>query len=378
MEALLLGAGLLLGAYVLVYYNLVKAPPCGGIASLRGRTAVVTGANSGIGKMTALELARRGARVVLACRSRERGEAAAFDLRQESGNNEVIFMALDLASLASVRAFATAFLSSEPRLDILIHNAAPAPGISSCGRTHEPFNLLLRVNHIGPFLLTHLLLPRLKTCTPSRVVVVSSAAHRRGHLDFTRLDRPVVGWQQELRAYADSKLANVLFARELATQLEGTGVTCYAAHPGPVNSELFLRHVPGWLSPLLRPLAWLVLRTPRGGAQTPLYCALQEGIEPLSGRYFANCHVEEVPPAARDDRAAHRLWEASKRLAGLGPGQDAEPHEDPQPEDPGTPSSRSSPLSEEPTVSEPHPIPHNSPDLSKVTHRIQVKTEPEP
>ena len=105
-------------------------------------------------------------------------------------------------------------------------------------------HLLLRVNHMGPFLLTHLL-PRLKACTPSRVVVVSSAAHRRGRLDFTRLNRPVVGWRQELRAYADSKLANVLCARELATQLEGTGVTCYAAHPGPVNSELFLRHVPG-------------------------------------------------------------------------------------------------------------------------------------
>lgn len=202
-------------------------------------------------------------------------------------------MALDLASLASVRSFATAFLSSEPRLDILIHNAGegragglqgvggwpgaaipssqvlrgasghvgrvpptsisqmekhgpvglpleqysylacpPASGISSCGRTREPFNLLLRVNHVSPFLLTHLLLPRLKTCTPSRVVVVSSAAHRRGRLDFKRLDRPVVGWQQELRAYADSKLANVLFVRELANQFEGTGITCYAAHPG--------------------------------------------------------------------------------------------------------------------------------------------------
>ncbi|XP_053426406.1 dehydrogenase/reductase SDR family member 13 [Nycticebus coucang] len=363
MEALLLGVGLLLGAYVLVYYNLVKAPPCGGIGNLRGRTAVVTGANSGIGKMTALELARRGARVVLACRSRERGEAAAFDLRQESGNNEVIFMALDLASLASVRAFAAAFLSSEPRLDILIHNA----GISSCGRTREAFNLLLRVNHIGPFLLTDLLLPRLKTCAPSRVVVVSSAAHRRGHLDFKHLDRPVVGWQQELRAYADSKLANVLFARELATQLMGTGVTCYAAHPGPVNSELFLRHVPGWLSPILRPLAWLVLRAPRGGAQTPLYCALQEGIEPLSGRYFANCHVEEVSPAARDDRAAHWLWEASKKLAGLGSEEDAEPDEYPQPEDPGVPCSLSTPHPGEPSVSEPCPSPQNSPDLSKVT-----------
>ncbi|EHB13326.1 Dehydrogenase/reductase SDR family member 13 [Heterocephalus glaber] len=362
MEALLLGAGLLLGAYVLIYYNLVKAPQCGGIGSLRGRTAVVTGANSGIGKMTALELARRGARVVLACRSSERGEAAAFDLRQESGNNEVIFMALDLANLASVRAFATAFLSSEPRLDVLIHNA----GISSCGRTREAFNLLLRVNHIGPFLLTHLLLPRLKTCAPSRVVVVSSAAHRRGHLDFTRLDRPVVGWQQELRAYADSKLANVLFARELATRLEGTGVTCYAVHPGPVNSELFLRHVPGWLRPLLCPLAWLVLRTPKGGAQTPLYCALQEGIEPFSGRYFANCHVEEVPPAARDDRIAHRLWEASMKLAGLGPEEEEEPDEEPQLEDLRTPSLLSTPYSWEPT------------DLSKMTHRIQVKAEPEP
>uniref|UniRef100_A0A8C0X8P9 Flotillin n=1 Tax=Castor canadensis TaxID=51338 RepID=A0A8C0X8P9_CASCN len=243
MEALLLGAGLLLGAYVLVYYNLVKAPPCGGIGSLRGRTAVVTGANSGIGKMTALELARRGARVVLACRSRERGEAAAFDLRQESGNNEVIFMALDLASLASVRAFATAFLSSEPRLDILIHNA----GISSCGRTREAFNLLLRVNHVSPFLLTHLLLPHLRMCAPSRVVVVSSAAHRRGHLDFTRLNHPVIGWRQELRAYADSKLANVLFARELATQLEGTGITCYAAHPGGCCGSDYKQYVfGGW------------------------------------------------------------------------------------------------------------------------------------
>ncbi|XP_010640580.1 dehydrogenase/reductase SDR family member 13 [Fukomys damarensis] len=371
MEALLLGAGLLLGAYVLIYYNLVKAPQCGGLGSLRGRTAAPSGANSGIGKMTALELARRGARVVLACRSRERGEAAAFDLRQESGNNEVIFMALDLASLASVRAFATAFLSSEPRLDILIHNA----GISSCGRTREAFNLLLRVNHIGPFLLTHLLVPRLKTCAPSRVVMVSSAAHQRGRLDFTRLDRPVVGWQQELRAYADSKLANVLFARELATRLEGTGVTCYAAHPGPVNSELFLRHVPGWLRPLLCPLAWLVLRTPKGGAQTPLYCALQEGIEPFNGRYFANCHVEEVPPAARDDHVAHQLWEASMKLAGLGPEEEEEPDEEPQPKDL---SLLSTPYFGEPTVSEPSsPGPQRSPDLSTVIHRIQVKAEPD-
>ena len=121
-----------------------------------------------------------------------------------------------------------------------------------------------------------------------------------------------------------------------------------------------------------------MLRAPRGGAQTPLYCALQEGIEPLSGRYFANCHVEEVHPAARDDRAAHRLWEASKRLAGLEPGEDAESDEEPQPVDPGVPSSLSSPHPEEPAASEPYTSPQSSPDLSKVTRRIPVKAEPEP
>ncbi|XP_036621795.1 dehydrogenase/reductase SDR family member 13 isoform X1 [Trichosurus vulpecula] len=359
MDGLLLGAGMLLGSYVLIYYNFIKAVPCMSPISLKGKTVVVTGGNTGIGKMTALELAQRGARVVLACRSKEKGEAAVYDIRkgsgptgkevegaqafsppslhwclQESGNNEVIFMMLDLSSLASVHSFATAFLSSEPRLDLLIHNA----GISSCGKAKEAFNLILRVNHVGPFLLTHLLLPRLKANAPSRVVVMASAAHRRGRLDFSRLDRPVCGWQQELRAYADSKLANVLFTRELATQLEGTGVTCYAAHPGPVNSELFLRHVPAWLHLLLSPLAWLVLRTPRGGAQTPLHCALQEGIEPLSGRYFANCHVEEVATSARDDRTARRLWEASEKLARLT--KEGTQNTSPQPGSPRRPSAQ--------------------------------------
>ncbi|XP_038615298.1 dehydrogenase/reductase SDR family member 13 isoform X2 [Tachyglossus aculeatus] len=312
----LLAAGLLLGAYVLLYYNFIQAARCTSPTQLSGKTAVVTGSNAGIGKMIALALARRGARVVLACRSKERAEAAVYDIRK-TGNQEVIFMRLDLADLQSVRAFAGTFLNSEPRLDILVHNA----GISSSGKSREKFNLLLRVNHVGAFLLSRLLLARLRACAPSRVVVVASAAYRRGRLDFARLDQPVAGWRQELRAYADSKLANVLYVRELATRLEGTGVTCYAAHPGPVNSELYLRHVPGWLRLLLIPLAWLLLREPAAGAQTPVHCAVQEGIEPLSGRYFSDCCVEEVRPHGRDDAAALRLWEASERLAGLAPKQ---------------------------------------------------------
>lgn len=146
-----------------------------------------------------------------------------------------------------------------------------------------------------------------------------------------------------------------------------------------MNSELFLRHLPGWLCPILRPLAWLVLRAPQGGAQTPLYCALQEGIEPLSGRYFANCRVEEVSPAARDDQAAHRLWKATKKLAGLGPGEDDDsPDEEPRPqEDLGAPSSLDAPSSEKTTVSGPSQSSQGSPDLSTLTQRrIQMKAEP--
>lgn len=146
-----------------------------------------------------------------------------------------------------------------------------------------------------------------------------------------------------------------------------------------MNSELFLRHLPGWLCPILRPLAWLVLRSPQGGAQTPLYCALQEGIEPLSGRYFANCHVEEVSPAARDDQAAHRLWKATKKLAGLGPVEDDDPDEEPQPQDPGTPSAMSPPGPQKTKVSGQSRSYPGSPNLSKLTQRrIQVKAEPTP
>lgn len=147
---------------------------------------------------------------------------------------------------------------------------------------------------------------------------------------------------------------------------------------GPVNSELFLRHLPGWLSPILRPLAWLVLRAPQGGAQTPLYCALQEGIEPLSGRYFANCHVEEVSPAARDDQAAHRLWKATKKLAGLEPGEDDDDSdEEPQPQDSGVPSSLNVPSPEKTTISGPSHSFQGSSDLPKLTQgRTQVKAEP--
>ncbi|XP_059573230.1 dehydrogenase/reductase SDR family member 13 isoform X2 [Alligator mississippiensis] len=228
MAALLLLPALALGLYALLHARLGGGARCRSRAALRGRTALVTGANAGIGRATALDLARRGARVVLACRSAERGQAAARSIRQDTGNSDVLFMSLDLASLDSVRAFAETFLRCEPRLDLLVLNA----GIASGGRRSDGCNLVFQVNHLGHFLLTQLLLERLKHCAPSRVVVVASSAHRSGRIDFERLGRPVEGVLQNFQAYCDSKLANILFARELAGRLEGTGVTCYALHPG--------------------------------------------------------------------------------------------------------------------------------------------------
>ncbi|XP_072793350.1 flotillin-2 isoform X4 [Taeniopygia guttata] len=224
----LLAVGLLLVLYTLLRHGLSSAPRPRGRPELRGRTAIVTGGSSGIGAATALELARCGARVILATRSARRGEAAASRIRRETGNNEVLFMHLDLASLRSVRAFASTFLRQEPQLHLLINNA----GVSAGGTTEDGFSLPFQVNHLGHFLLTQLLLERLRSCAPSRVVIVASSAHCAGRLRPESLGRPPSGLFSTFQDYCDSKLANVLHARELATREQGTQVTCYAVHPG--------------------------------------------------------------------------------------------------------------------------------------------------
>ncbi|XP_078536210.1 dehydrogenase/reductase SDR family member 13 [Lissotriton helveticus] len=313
METILLGTGLAVGAYVLIYYNFIKGPRCQNTRSLKGKTVLITGGNTGIGKTTAIDLARRGARIILACRSKERSESAVYDIRKESGNQQVIFMKLDLGSLASVRSFAETFLKSEPRLDILINNA----GIISDGVTEDGFNMMFGVNHLGHFLLTHLLMGHLKRSSPSRIVVLASDVYRNGKIDFGAVRVPAKGWKQNLQAYSDSKLANILYARELATRLQGTDITCYAVHPGAVKTDL-LRYVNPWLLKVfIAAICRLFFRDCENGAQTSIHCAVQEGIETFSGRYFANCRVTEVQSHARDDAVARKLWEVSEALVGL-------------------------------------------------------------
>ncbi|XP_076842598.1 dehydrogenase/reductase SDR family member 13-like [Brachyhypopomus gauderio] len=314
----LIFGGVLLGImYIVLYLTVLKIPKFKSSVKLHGKTFIITGSNTGIGKATALDIAKRGARVILACRDKQRAESAVNDIKKQSGNNEIVFMHLDLASLQSVRSFAENFLKSEPRLDVLINNA----GVVTEGKTKDDIGLIFGVNHIGHFLLTVLLLDRLKECAPSRVVTVSSRGYEIGTIDFE-----CISTQKDLgrgnsalglfMKYAHSKLCNVLFTHELAKRLEGTNVTCYTLHPGAIRTEIG-RHANLLWKMILTPITTLFFLDVEFGAQTILHCALQEGIEHLSGCYFSDCAVQKVRAKARDDAAAKKLWELSERLCGL-------------------------------------------------------------
>ncbi|MBN3304192.1 DHR13 reductase, partial [Amia calva] len=317
INILLVWAGVVIGLYMFIYYAFFAGAWCKSSTRLPGKTVIITGANTGIGKYTALKLAKRGARVILACCNKQRGEAAVEDIKRDSGSSAVVFMQLDLASLQSVRSFAEKFLKTEPRLDLLINNA----GLVDAGRTVDGFGLIFGVNHLGHFLLTCLLLERLKEGDPSRVINVSSTAHRSGQIDFdcinTHKDLGLGdSFYRIMKTYGHSKLCNVLFTHELAKRLQGTNVTCYSLHPGIVKTEMGRNFNP-WIKAAFEPIGRLFAVDAEAGAQTTLHCALQESIEPLSGRYFSNCAVQEVGAKARDDAVAKKLWEVSERLTGL-------------------------------------------------------------
>ncbi|KAM3870620.1 retinol dehydrogenase 13-like [Diretmus argenteus] len=288
---------------------------CHSKARLDGKTVLITGANTGIGKETAVDLAGRGARVILACRDMDRANNAAEDIRKRSGNGNVIVKKLDLASLQSVRQLAKDILESEERLDVLINNA----GVMRCPKwqTEDGFEMQFGVNHLGHFLLTDCLLDLLKKSAPSRIVNVSSLAHERGHIDFDDIHQNKD--YQPGKSYAQSKLANVLFTRELATRLQGTGVTTYSLHPGVIRTELgryFWPTMPLWRRVVFTPLM-LLIKSPKEGAQTSIHCAVEESLQNESGLYYSDCAPKTAAPAGRDDEAAKRLWDLSASMVGL-------------------------------------------------------------
>jgi NAD(P)-dependent dehydrogenase (short-subunit alcohol dehydrogenase family) len=276
------------------------------MAELEGRTVLVTGANSGIGRETALELARKGARVHVACRSEDRARPVLDDIAAVGGPDAASFVPLDLADLASVRACAEAYRKSGEPLHVLVNNAGVA---GQRGETSDGFELAFGVNHLGHFLLTVQLLDELRRSAPSRVVTVSSDAHYQARgVDFGSLRGPTRGFTG-LGEYAVSKLCNVLFTQELARRLaaEGmSGVTTYALHPGLIASNIW-RRLP-WP---VEPLSKLFMRSPEAGARTSVCCASDPDLATSTGEYYDNCKARAASPRATPELGAE-LWEHSE------------------------------------------------------------------
>jgi NAD(P)-dependent dehydrogenase (short-subunit alcohol dehydrogenase family) len=268
------------------------------------RIALVTGANTGIGKVTALELARSGAEVFLACRNLDKARSAIDEIQAEVPNAKVEPHALDLSSLSAVKESAEAFLAKDKPLHILVNNAGLA---GQKGLTKDGFELAFGVNHLGHFLFTQLLEPRLRQSAPARVVIVASQAHYR--LDAFDLGavREAASTVTAMTEYALSKLANVLHAAELGRRLEGTGVTTYSLHPGVVASDVW-REVP-WP---FRSLMKLFMSSNEEGAATSLHCATDPAAGEETGLYYDKCRPKKPSDLAADPAVAKELWTKSE------------------------------------------------------------------
>jgi len=279
-----------------------------GTTPLQDRVWVVTGASSGIGKATALGLARLGGTVVLACRDATRGQAAQQEIVRDSKNPKVTLMIVDLASQASIVSFAEEFTQDYRRLDALVNNA----GLFTRDRMTTPDGLELQfaVNYLGGFLLSHLLLDLLLASTPSRIVNVSSSAHEGATIDFDDLqgERAYKG----SKAYSQSKLAQILFTAQYARRLAGTGVTVNAVHPGVIKTNLGADAMPKAIG-----FVRMFFKSPAKGAETPIFLVVSPTVANLSGQYFVDRQVKAPSREARDPAVARRLYDVSVKLAGL-------------------------------------------------------------
>jgi len=277
-----------------------------------GKTALVTGATSGIGRATALALAARGALVGIVARDPDRARETSAEILAAGGREPLVFLG-DLGSQADVRRVAAEILGRCRRIDVLLNNA----GIVNLRRTTtvDGIESVFAVNHLAYWSLTLLLLDRLRESAPSRIVNVSSDAHKL--VDGIAFDDPgfARGWST-MKVYGHSKLANILFTKELARRLEGSGVTVNCLHPGAVATGLG-KNNGAWaraMIALLKPF----FRTPQSGAETSLHLACSPDLDARTGGYFAKCRERTPSSAARDDDAARRLWDLSTRLTGIG------------------------------------------------------------
>jgi NAD(P)-dependent dehydrogenase (short-subunit alcohol dehydrogenase family) len=281
------------------------------MAHMQGKVCLVTGATSGIGAVTAHALARQGATVVVVARQAERGTATVRHIMQQTGQANVALLLADLSAQAQVRQLAAAFQRRFDRLDVLLNNAGAL--FTKRLLSADGLEMTLALNHLGYFLLTHLLLDTLKASAPARIVNVASNAHHQGQINFADLqgEHRYGGW----RAYCQSKLANILFTYELARRLHGTDVTANAVHPGFVATG-FGHNNQGVLARLIR-LAQLTALSPEQGAETLIYLASSSEVAGVTGKYFVKKRPVQSSRASYNQAVAQRLWHISAQLTGL-------------------------------------------------------------
>ncbi len=278
---------------------------------MKGKICVITGANSGIGKVIARELAALEATVVMVCRSRERGEAALGEIIEKTGNRDVHLVVGDLSSLSDIRRFAAGLGKAYPKIDLLVNNAGAIN--DSRTETADGYETTFAVNHLGYFLLTDILLKNLKNAGKARIVNVASEASRTGsfHFDDLNLKKGYTPW----KAYCQSKLANIAFTYELAERLRGTGVTANCMHPGGVHTN-FGRGLTGFMGGVMT-LFGRFMRTPEKGADTAVWLATSPLLEGTSGKYFHDRKEIRSKAVTYDKEVRRKLWEISEAMTGM-------------------------------------------------------------
>ncbi len=276
--------------------------------NLKGKICLITGATSGIGKETAKGLAARGVILVIPIRDVMKGEMLREEILEQTPGAQLDFMHCDLASLSSIRDFASEFKKKYTKLHLLINNA----GVWETKRnlSEDGIEKNFAVNHLAPFLLTHLLLDTVKGSAPARIVNVASEAHRQGKIYFTDLEFEKK--YSSLKSYAQSKLANILFTKKLSQKLKGTGVTANCLHPGVVSTSLFDK-----MPKILMSFMDLFMISPKKGAQTTLFLATSPEVENISGEYFAKCKRKKPSSDALRQDIANKLWEISEQYVGI-------------------------------------------------------------
>ncbi|KAG8191926.1 hypothetical protein JTE90_007724 [Oedothorax gibbosus] len=303
---------LVVAVSLLKFYCRLTLGVCECDQDMTGNTVLITGASAGIGKATAFDMARRGARVLLACRNKGKADKVADEIRHTTGNQNVVVYVMDLCSFDSVRKCAGEVLKAEKRLDVLINNAG-ITGTTPQEMTEDGCEKIMQSNHLGSFLFTLLLLDLLKKSAPSRIVNVSSAAKNFAKFDVDDLVNKKK--LSPMAVYSNTKLANVLFTVELAERLAGTGVTVNALHPGCVATDIFNGKT-GAILFFTRVLFWVVAKSSEEGAQTTILLAVDPSLEKTTGKYFVDCKEEKLSKADTDKQVAKRLFEISEKIVG--------------------------------------------------------------